>query len=115
MRRMAKKKNFMILWAQYADFADVFDKHGADVLLAHTHHDLAIKTENNKVLSFGPMYNHSRLKLKMLCEYINEMLAKGFIVSSKLFSGAPVLFIKKNDGGLHICVDFWELNAIIKK
>ena len=101
-----KKKDLVVFPAQYANFADVFDKRGADVLPAHTHHDLAIETEDNKVLSFGPTYNHSRLKLEVLREYINEMLAKGFIVPSKSLSGAPVLFTKKNDGGLRMCVDF---------
>ena len=101
-----KEKDSVVLPAQYFNFADVFDKHSADVLPVHTHHDLAIEIENNKIPLFGPMYNYSRLKLEVLREYINEMLAKRFIVSSKLFLEASVLFIKKSDNMLRMCVDF---------
>ena len=43
------------------------------------------------------------------------MLEKRFIVSFKSPSRAFVLFTKKNDRGLHLCVDFCSLNAITKK
>ena len=96
----------LVLPAQYADYADVFDKQRADVLPEHSQHNLAIETEDNKMLHFGPMYDHSRLELNVLREYINDMLAKGFICPSKSPSRAPVLFTKKSNGGLRMCVDF---------
>ena len=100
---------------KYADFADVFGKHQADVLAEHSQHNLAIEIEKDKVLLFGPTYDYSMPKLKVLREYINKMLAKGFIVPSKSLLGAPVLFTKKSNGGLQLCVDFCGLNAITKK
>ena len=51
----------------------------------------------------------------MLCEYINEILAKGFITPSKSPSGAFVFFTNKKNGGLRLCVDYCGLNAITKK
>ncbi|MBW0527914.1 hypothetical protein O181_067629 [Austropuccinia psidii MF-1] len=30
-------------------------------------------------------------------------------------TGAPVLFVKKKDGGLHLCVDYCKLNAVTRK
>ena len=39
----------------------------------------------------------------------------GFIRSSKSPFGAPVLFVKKKDGSLRLCVDFCRLNAITQK
>ena len=105
----------LVLPAQYADYADVFNKQRADVLPEHSQHDLAIETEDNKIPPFGPTYDHSRLELDVLREYINDMLAKRFICPSKSPSGAPVLFTKKSDGGLRMCVDFRGLNAITKK
>ena len=110
-----QKKDLVVLSAQYVNFVNVLDKHGANVLPAHTHHDLAIETKHNKVLPFGSTYNHNRLELEVLREYINEMLAKRFIISFKSPLRASVLLTKKNDGGLHMCVDFQRLNAIIKK
>ena len=68
---------------KYADFADVFDKHCANILAEHSQHDLAIEIEGDKVPLFGLTYDHSKPELKVFCEYINEMLEKGFIVPSK--------------------------------
>src|SRR5882724_11805960 len=43
------------------------------------------------------------------------MLSKGFIRSSQSPGGAPVLFAKKKDGTLRLCVDFRNLNKITQK
>ena len=45
-------------------------------------------------------------------EYIKENLKKKFIRKSKSPAGAPVLFVKKHDGSLRLCVDYRRLNAI---
>ena len=110
-----KAEKLVLLPAQHTDFMDVFNKHGANILPQHTQHDFVIETEDNKVPSFGSIYDHSRLELKVLRKYIDKMLAKKLIVPFKSPLEAPVLFTKKIDGGLHMCVDFWGLNAIIKK
>ena len=101
-----KKKNPVVFPTQNANFADIFDKHSADVLFAYTHHDFLIETKDNKILPFGPTYNYSKLKLEVLREYISEILAKRFIVSFKSLLGASMLFTEKNDGGLRMCIDF---------
>ena len=43
------------------------------------------------------------------------MLTKKFIVFSKSPSGSLVLFTKKKDSGLRLCIDFCDLNSITKK
>jgi hypothetical protein len=43
------------------------------------------------------------------------MLGKDFIRPSMSPFAAPVLIVKKSDGGLRICVDYRELNEIIVK
>ena len=43
------------------------------------------------------------------------MLSKGFIRRSKSPAGAPILFIKKKDGSLRLCVDYRGLNRVTKK
>ena len=110
-----KKVKDLVFLAKYADFANVFDKCQADVLPEDSQYDLVIKIENNQVPSFGPTYDHSRTKLKVFCEYINNMLIKRFIVLLKSPSKALVLFTKKKNGGLCLCIDFYGLNFIIKK
>ncbi|MBW0502473.1 hypothetical protein O181_042188 [Austropuccinia psidii MF-1] len=46
---------------------------------------------------------------------MSENVEKGFIRSSSSPTRAPVLFVKKKDGGLHLCVDYHKLNAVTRK
>jgi len=76
---------------------------------------LKIEIEDGAKPPLGPIYPLSESELVALREFINEHLAMGFICSSKSPFGAPVLFIKKKDGSLRLCVDFCRLNAITWK
>lgn len=42
---------------------------------------------------------------------MNKFLADGRISPSNSPYGAPVLFAKKKDGGLRMCIDYRNLNA----
>ena len=110
-----EKLSSTVLPKKYSNFSNVFDKMHEDKILHHSKHDLAIETEKNKQPLFGPTYDHSQLELEVLCKYINKMLGKGFIVLSKLPSVTPVLFTKKKDGQLRLCVNYRNLNVITKK
>ncbi|XP_075518290.1 uncharacterized protein LOC142552399 [Primulina tabacum] len=44
-----------------------------------------------------------------------ELLDKGFIRPSSSPWGAPVLFVKKKDGSLMLCIDYRELNKVTVK
>ena len=57
----------------------------------------------------------SRDEALKLCQYLDENLSKGFIRASRSDAAAPVLFMKKPEGGLCFCVDYWGLNAITVK
>jgi hypothetical protein len=57
----------------------------------------------------------SQIELVALREYIDENLSKIFIRHSKSLVKAPILFVKKKDGSLHMCVDYCRSNKIIKK
>ena len=115
LNNVIEKLNSTILPKKYLDFSDVFDKVRADKLLHHSKHNLAIETEKDKQLLYGPIYDHSQLELDVLCKYVNEMLEKKFIIPSKLLAGVLVLFTKKKDSGLRLCVNYRSLNAIKKK
>jgi hypothetical protein len=54
-------------------------------------------------------------ELKVLKEYIKENLTKGCIQASSSPAGVPVLFVKKSDGSLGLCVDYRGFNKITIK
>ena len=71
--------------------------------------------DEGTVLPFGPIYSLSKEELAALCKFIDENLATGFICPSCSPCGALVLFIRKKDGSLRLCVDFQGINQISKK
>ena len=75
----------------------------------------AIDLEKSKQLLFGPIYSLSPVKLETLKTYIETNLANGFIRPFKSLAGAPILFDKKPDGILRLCVDYRGLNNITIK
>ncbi|CAN4101665.1 unnamed protein product [Withania somnifera] len=44
--------------------------------------------------------------------HLRDLLDKGFIRSSVSPWGAPVLFVKKKDGSMRMCIDYRRLNKI---
>jgi hypothetical protein len=57
----------------------------------------------------------SQTELVILREYIDENLLKNFIQHSKSLAGAPILFVKKKDGSLHMNEDYRGFNKVTKK
>ena len=55
------------------------------------------------------------MELETLKIYIETNLANSFICPSKFSTDAPILFDKKSDGSLWLCVDYWGLNNITIK
>ena len=98
----------------YHEFTDVFNKGKADALPPHQDYDLKIDLEGGAPPS-NRMYSLSPSELETLREFIEEHVNIGFIRPSKSLHGALILFIKKKDGSLRLCVDYRSLNCITKK
>jgi len=50
-----------------------------------------------------------------LQEYLEEHTQNSFICPTKSPWGSPVLFVKKKDGSLCLCVNFCALNKVTEK
>ena len=99
---------------EYRDYAGAFSKEAAEQLPEHGPQDHAIELTGGEP-SFGPLYNLSATELGVLREYIEDNLRRGFIRPSTSPAGAPILFVKKKDGSLRLCVDYRSLNRLTVK
>ncbi|MBW0575980.1 hypothetical protein O181_115695 [Austropuccinia psidii MF-1] len=103
----------VVLFA-YHQYLDVFSKVKADKLSPHHTCDHHIELEGSLPL-VGVIYSLSNQESYTLRAYISENLEKVFILPSSSSTGAPVLFVKKNYCGLHLCVDYCKLDAVTRK
>jgi hypothetical protein len=62
-----------------------------------------------------PLGRMSAVELAELKKQLEELTEAGFIRPSKSPFGAPVLFVKKKDGSMRMCVDYRALNNITIK
>ncbi|MBW0546495.1 hypothetical protein O181_086210, partial [Austropuccinia psidii MF-1] len=98
----------------YHQYLDVFSKVKAEKLPPHHACDHHIELEG-LLPPVGVIYSLSNQESETLWAYISENVEKGFIRPSSSSTGAPVLFVKKKDGGLCLCVDYCKLNAVTRK
>ncbi|XP_070043215.1 uncharacterized protein [Nicotiana tomentosiformis] len=91
------------------EFSDVFPSDLLGMLSDHDIDfciDLALGTQP---ISISP-YCMASKELKELKEQLEELLAKGFVRPSMSPWAIPVLFVKKKDGTMRICIDYRQLN-----
>ncbi|GJW92038.1 putative reverse transcriptase domain-containing protein [Tanacetum coccineum] len=60
-------------------------------------------------------YRLAPSEMQELSNQLQELADKGFIRPSTSPCGAPVLFVKKNDGSFRMCIDYRELNKLTVK
>ena len=101
--------------AKYSEFVEVSSKKKAETLAPHRPIDHAIDIEPGHQLPYGWIYNLSEFELTTLKAYIETKLANGFIQRSSSPAAAPILFAKKQDGGLRFCANYRALNMATVK
>ena len=91
---------------KYQVFTKVFSKKKVNELPVHRTHNHTIDLKGTGDPPFGSLYNLSGNKLTVLQDYLADNLAKSFIRASTSPSGVPILFVKKKDSTLQLCVDY---------
>src|SRR5258708_18333838 len=100
---------------EYLEFHNVFSGDKANTLAPHRPYDLKINLEEGAKPFHGPIYSLSPPELSALREFLEENVKNGFIHPSKSPWGSPILFVKKKDGSLCLCMDFCTLNRVTEK
>jgi hypothetical protein len=112
---IALKRPAEVLLEAYKDYIDVFNEKEARLLPDYSLYKLVIKLIKGKQPLFSPLYNLLEAKLKVLREYLDKNLQRGWIRKSRSPASALILFVKKKDRGLRLCIDYRGLNTVTKK
>src|SRR5208282_5701230 len=113
---VAIEEDLSRLPTSYCRFTDVFSKLASDQLPPNRPYDHKIVLESDeKELTYSPLYKMSVEELEATKQYLLENLDKGFIEASQAPFAAPVLFVKKPNGGLRFCIDYRKLNSLTRK
>ncbi|KAA0032356.1 ty3-gypsy retrotransposon protein [Cucumis melo var. makuwa] len=96
------------------DYPDVFPEE-LPGLPPHREVEFAIELEPGTVPISRAPYRMAPAELKELKVQLQELLDKGFIRPSVSPWGAPILFVKKKDGSMRLCIDYRELNKVTVK
>ncbi|TYK20945.1 ty3-gypsy retrotransposon protein [Cucumis melo var. makuwa] len=96
------------------DYPDVFPEELLG-LPPHREIEFVIKLEPGTVPISRAPYRMAPTELKELKVQLQELLDKGFIRPSVSPWATPVLFVKKKDGSMRLCIDYRELNKVTVK
>ena len=96
------------------DFSDVFPEELCGIPPVREV-DLSIEILPGTTPTFRSPYRMAPTKLKELKIQLQELLDKGFIQPSVSPWVALVLFVKKKDGTLRMCIDYQQINKVIVK
>ena len=97
-----------------SDFSDMFPKE-LPGLPPHREIEFAIDVVPGATPASIRPYIMAPLELKELKLQLQDLLEKGFIQPSVSPWGAPVLFVKKKDGTLRLCINYRQLNKLTVK
>jgi hypothetical protein len=98
-----------------AEYRDVFPDALPDGLPPSREVDHRIELIPGSSPPSRPTIRLSATELAELKKQLTELEAAGFIRPSKSPFGAPILFVKKKDGTMRMCIDYRALNRITIK
>ena len=96
-----------IIFEKYQDLTEVFSKekaHEFSLHRGHLNHHINFKFNSKSI--YDSIYNLFETKLNVLKEYLKEKLVIDFIRSFISSYDASVLFVKKFNDSLRLCIDY---------
>ena len=100
-------KTFTEVLAEYSSYNDDFSVENAAEFLEYAGmNKYAIELKEGKQPLFSPIYSLGPVELEILKTYIKTTLANSFIRLSKSPAKASILFDRKSDGSLYLCMNY---------
>ena len=94
---------------------DVFEKGEKTTIPPHRPGvDIGIELEKGKEVPTKKLYPLSYDQIEELHRYIKHNEARGWIQRVRTGTASPIMFVKKKDGKLRLCVDYRARNEITK-
>ena len=97
------------------EIIEIFFKTLSNSLNTHDQIEHAIDLQSNKKSRFESIYNMSHDELTAIRDYFENALTKKWIRFFNAFVETFVLFVKKSNDSLRLCVNYRKLNEIIIK
>jgi hypothetical protein len=104
-----------VLFSEYHEFLDVFDKKTFNIFAFHRFYDYKIVVKKNVISNYISLYKMSEKELKIVKKYLENNLKKEFIIANRSSFVSSIMFMKKTNESLRFCVDYKKLNQLIKK
>ena len=99
----------------FKEFENLSNKDETYKLLKHELMNHVIELKKNKSFSYDLIYFLSKSELKILKKYLNKHLKNNFIRFFQSFVEAFILFVKKKNDSLRLCVNYKIFNNLIIK
>jgi hypothetical protein len=101
-----------------SNLKDIFSKIALDTLAPHCIYNHKIELEpSSRIVSLGysPLCQHTLEELLVAKKYILENLEKGFLELGQVLFATLILFSRKSNKLLQLCINYYKLNNITYK
>lgn len=104
-------KSALLMRALLLEYSDLFKETLPDLPAVRQPREV-IPLQPGQAVPNRPMFRYTQAEQEEMRRQVTDLLSQGLIQKSSSPFGAPVLFVKKKDGSMRMCVDYRGLNKI---